>query len=188
MWDDEVEDARKVEGLIRHAPYGKILRAEPDLADYWSFGFVRNPWARMVSWWSMAVDFQDRVERGSKRATWKSEERSRIWGPLVKYSDTFDKFVLEGPEGHPRLGRPQIKLLTGKDGARVDFIGRTENLVADLNVAREKLGLAPAADMPRRNKSSHEHYSAYYNDATRARVAELYAADIDEFGYTFEQR
>ena len=41
--------------LGRHAPYERILRAAPQAVDYWSFGFVRNPWARMVSWYSMIV-------------------------------------------------------------------------------------------------------------------------------------
>ncbi|MEP9362453.1 sulfotransferase family 2 domain-containing protein [Nocardioides sp. CN2-186] len=189
MWDDEVPDARKGKGLLRHAPYAKIVKAEPELEDYWSFGFVRNPWARMVSWWSMAVDFERRLERGKEETTRKWEKQRRIWAPLVEYNDTFEKFVLEGPEGHPRLGRPQINMLTAKGGGiGVDFIGRTENLVADMNVARERLGLEPVAELPRRNKSKHRHYSTYYTDETRERVAELYAPDIEEFGYTFEQR
>ncbi|HEV2798839.1 MAG TPA: sulfotransferase family 2 domain-containing protein, partial [Nocardioides sp.] len=47
-------DARKASKKIgRHATLGKILRNEPDLVDYWTFGFVRNPWARMVSLYSI---------------------------------------------------------------------------------------------------------------------------------------
>ena len=47
-----VPDARKVTGLqgAKHATYAAALRAHPELADYWSFGFVRNPWARLWSW------------------------------------------------------------------------------------------------------------------------------------------
>ena len=46
-------DARQVKGVDRHATLGQILRAEPELSAYWTFGIVRNPWARLYSWWAM---------------------------------------------------------------------------------------------------------------------------------------
>ena len=45
-------DARSV-GKQRHARLRRILTQHPELEGYWSFGFVRNPWARMVSWYAM---------------------------------------------------------------------------------------------------------------------------------------
>ena len=35
--------------------------------DYWTAGFVRNPWARMLSWWRMVERFRDGAERGVER-------------------------------------------------------------------------------------------------------------------------
>ena len=32
------------------------------------------------------------------------------------------------------------------------------------------------------------NYSEYYNDATRQRIADLFADDIEAFGYEFEDR
>jgi hypothetical protein len=186
IFDLQVPDARKVEGAKRHHTYGQILRIEPELTDYWSCGFVRNPWARMVSWWAMTVDMYDRAESGHETASHKVQHLRRIWGPLGDYRDDFSRFVMEGTTNVPRLRVPQLKRLSAGGGRRVDFVGRVENFLHDVNVVRKNVGLEPVEELPRRNKSSHGHYSDYYDDQTRDRIAELYAMDIEAFGYTFE--
>ena len=95
--------------------------------------------------------------------------------------------MLEGTSAVERLGRPQVKWLDGPDGG-VDVVGRLENFAADVDVLRDRLGLAPAEPVPHRNKSPHAHYSQYYNERTRARVAELFAPDVERFGYHYEDR
>src|SRR5688500_7273083 len=42
-------DATPVQGLGggRHAGLGAALKVRPELRDFYIFGFVRNPWARM---------------------------------------------------------------------------------------------------------------------------------------------
>jgi hypothetical protein len=185
MFDSEVGDTRRVDDRARHAPYGRLLASEPELADYWSFGFVRNPWARMVSWWSMVSATFEKVDAGDPRAIRKIENHPQAWLPEGEFRHSFDAFVLEGTEKIAKVGRPQIATLRGRKGAMVDFVGRVENFNNDVNIARERLGLQPLERIPRRNKSSHGHYHDYYNDQTRKRVAEAYAADIEAFGYTY---
>lgn len=185
IFDQEVEDARKVQRAKRHFTYGELLELEPSLTHYWSCGFVRNPWARMVSWWAMTVDMFDRAERGQEPARTKVEKLRGIWGPLGQYREDFPTFVLEGTQHVERLRVPQLHRLEANGRGRVDFVGKVENFVHDVNVVREKLGLAPVEGLPRRNSSTHGHYSDYYDDRTRERVAELYAMDIEAFGYTF---
>ena len=185
IFDQEVADARKVAGAKRHFTYGELLELEPGLTDYWSCGFVRNPWARMVSWWAMTVKMYDRAERGIEPARTKVETLRRIWGPLGQYREDFPTFVLEGTQNVKRLRVPQLRRLQAAGRGQVDFIGKVESFVHDVNVIREKVGLEPVDELPRRNKSSHGHYSEYYDDRTRERVAELYAMDIEAFGYTF---
>ena len=146
LFDNQIEDARKVEGLARHSPLSRLLRAEPELEDYWSFGFVRNPWERMVSWWSMVAAVFERAESGVEQARRKIETHPRAWLPEGEFREHFDR---------------------------------------DFNVVREKLGLQPITQAPRRNVSSHGHYSDYYNDKTRRKVSEVFARDIEAFGYTF---
>ena len=187
MFEREVSDARLVGDLARHAPYARVLDAEPGLADYWSFGFVRNPWARMVSWWSMVRKVFDKAEAGNEKTLRKLRNYPNVWLPSREYRDDFAAFVLEGTKKIPRIGRPQLRTLTTPSGRQVDFIGRTEHFDRDLAIAREHLGLPPIDVAPRRNASMHGHYSEYYDDRTRARVAELFADDIEAFGYTFDE-
>ena len=185
MFDTEVPDARRISEMKRHSTYRDLVKADPVLEDYWSFGFVRNPWARMVSWWSMGVRMEERVEQGRASSVRKVETKPQIWGPLMAYNDDFSRFVLEGTREVARLQRPQVRWLMPSKRKHVDFIGRVENFVADGNVVRERLGLPALDAFPRRNPSSHGHYRDYYNDETRNRVAEVFAEDIDTFGYTY---
>lgn len=184
IFDTEVPDARRIPERQRHAPYGRLLKAEPELADYWSFGFVRNPWARLVSWWTMVAGVFARAEAGNPRAQERLRRHPEAWVAEGEYRHDFDRFVLEGTVVLPKLARPQIKTLSA--GSRsVDFIGRLESFDEDVVVVRERLGLPTVESAPHTNKSRHGHYREYYNDTTRAHVAAVYAADIEHFGYTF---
>ena len=172
--------------LGRHAPYERILRAEPHVADYWSFAFVRNPWARMVSWWSMIQDWDREWGPSSGRPQVGAEKMrgNDMWRAAAAYSG-FEEFVLRGTVELPRVGRPQVDYLRAPAlGREVDFVGRTERFAEDLQEVERRLGGEPTP-VPHRNKSPHGSYRDYYSDAARAKVAEVYAADLDAFGYTF---
>ena len=175
--------------LGRHAPYERILRAEPQTIDYWSFAFVRNPWARMVSWWSMISEWNESHGPASGRPQGADATRMRgneMWRAAAAYSG-FEEFVLRGPDELPRVGRPQVDYLRAPTFEReVDFVGRTESFAVDLEeVERHLGGTHTPTHTPHRNKSPHGTYRDYYSDAARARVAEVYAADLEAFGYTF---
>jgi hypothetical protein len=185
IFDHEIADGRRVVNRQRHATYRRLVTAEPNLPDYWACGFVRNPWSRMVSWWAMGGEVFERAEQGKPTAVAHLEANPERWAPFGEYRHDFRRFVLEGTREVARFGRPQIAWLTKRGGGLVDFVGRIENFHADVNVVRERLGLEPVEEQPRRNQSSHGHYSDYYDDETRARVAEVFAPDIEAFGYTF---
>jgi hypothetical protein len=91
--------------------------------------------------------------------------------------------VLRGTDELPRVGRPQIDYLRAP-GREVDFVGRTETFAVDLEEVERRLGGEPAR-VPHRNKSPHGSYRDYYSDAARDKVTEVYAADLEAFGYTF---
>jgi len=189
VFDRRVADARRVfrgdTRLERHSTYRRILEVEPGLADYWSFGFVRNPWARMVSWYSMYEVMFARFRDGDPKIVRKFEEYPGMWLPFEPYSKSFEDFVLGAPT-IPRVGRTQVDTLTRPDGSLVDFVGRTEFFRRDLRTVRKRLGLKAPKRERKRNRSSHDHYSTYYTPRLRDHVAEVYAADVETFGYTFE--
>lgn len=176
-------DARKqvVPRRGRHAPLERILASEPELTAYWSFGFVRNPWARMVSWYAMIESWNRRVRSGATPARSLGND---MWRAAGEYSG-FEEFVLRGTEELPRVARPQLDYLRAPGhGREVDFIGRTEHFAEGLRVVQERLGMDPVPPV-HRNRSSHGHYRDYYTEASRRRVAEVFAEDIDRFGYTY---
>jgi hypothetical protein len=178
-------DARTV-GRQRHARLQRILRHEPGLADYFSFGFVRNPWSRMVSWYSMIDTWNHRWGPASGRpqeGQWGStRDGNPLWRAVAAYAD-FEEFVLRGTAEHDRLAMPQVDYLVADD-RRVDFVGRTEHLAEDITTLHHELDL-PAIELPHRNARSSGSWRDYYTPRARDRVAEVYAKDVAEFGYHF---
>ena len=116
MLNDVLPDPRNPRGdLPKHAHLGGILKAEPGLADYYVFGFVRNPWSRLVSWWSMIQDAKVNAEAGNEGAV-ERLRTNRFMRVVATSYDTFDEFVLRGPDDLPRLGTPQLRYLATSRG------------------------------------------------------------------------
>jgi chondroitin 4-sulfotransferase 11 len=138
---------------------------------FFTFGFVRNPWDRLVSWYSMC----------------RQSRRLSRFGSYVRDSvQTFDAFI-ERADDTPMLARtcvPQLEYFEDEHGNRlVDFIGQYEHLDRDLGAIADRLQVVLAA--PRVNTSRHPHYRQMYTPSTRDLVARRFARDIDAFGYDF---
>ena len=116
-------DAAPVQGLGggRHARLGAALKVRPELRDYFIFGFVRNPWARMWSWYSMVQRRRDAVESGNEFIAEKLG-RNPFWAKVMADYSDFETFVLQGSEEVKRLRTPQVRYLRGQ-GRKADFIG-----------------------------------------------------------------
>ncbi|WP_372734832.1 sulfotransferase family 2 domain-containing protein [Nocardioides sp.] len=180
-----IPDAERVSGLpgAKHARLRSALRDHPEFADYWTFGFVRNPWARLWSWYSMIERRGQTAEQGN---TWVDQRiaRNSFWsGVLAEVSD-FEGFVMHGTEKFPRLRIPQSTYLRTK-AKQADFVGRTESFDADLATVCNHIGIPAPETVPRRNAGPGGDWRAQYTPAMRQKVAELYAADLREYGYEF---
>ncbi len=185
LLDERLPDAEPVRGLPdgRHARLGAALRAHPELTDYWIFGFVRNPWARLWSWHAMILRRGAAADAGNADVA-AYIARTRFWGRVLEEYRDFESFVLEGTQELRRLGTPQLQYLRYQD-READFIGRTEQLDVDVRVVLDRLGLAAPAEIPRRNAGPSQDYREQYTPAMRRRVAEAFAPDIERFGYEF---
>lgn len=137
-------------------------------ADYFSFAFVRNPWARAVSSFSYL---------------------QKIDLPEAKNLD-FDRFMHDLESGAHYLQsifipKQQIDFMTDYRGEIVlDRVCRYENLQQDFAEVCERIGVKP--DLEWRNPSQHRPYVDYFDDAKRAVIARIYARDIEAFGYRFD--
>ena len=75
-----------------------------------------------------------------------------------------------------------------KGEVAVDRVLRYESLDSELATLWTELGLPGTPDLPHAKRGSRPRgpsYRSYYDDASRQRVGELFAAPIAELGYEF---
>ena len=138
------------------------LRGCPLYKEMFKFGFVRNPWDRLLSGYSYKKDNINKED--------------------------FNNFV-EGINGnklhHVFYLVPQwMYLCDDHKRLLVDFVGRYENLQEDWEKVCKKLGMYE--DLEQHNMGKQLLYKEYYTDESREKVAELYREDIEIFGYKYE--
>jgi hypothetical protein len=150
--------------------------------DYYKFSFVRDPWDRMVSWWSMIDGARPAFEAG------KTFNRFQTF--ILMNARTFDEFLIRCDEevddfdGRKWIYRNQVDYLIDGDGkVMVDFVGRFETIKDDFSVVARKLGMS--IDLPHVNRSGHRHYTDYYTPSLADIVRKRFARDIKAFGYAF---
>ena len=177
-------DVRRIKEAHRHAPLERLLQLEPGLADYWTAGFVRNPWARMLSWWRMVERFRDGAERGVERYLDHLSRNKFVAGIIENHPD-FESFVLEATEEHPRLRKPQVEFMNADGTSRPTSSGRQESLEDDLHAIYDHLGLEWVELQSVNIDPGRPDYRDVYTPVTRDRIAELFAADLAAYGYEF---
>jgi hypothetical protein len=149
-------------GYYEHMP-ASLVRAyvgEEIWRSYFKFAFDRNPWDRQISWY-----FYKTKSKG-RRPSFERFMRSRRRAYVANY----DIYTLDC-------------------ALAVDFIGRYEDLDADLNRALETIGIARGLEVGwsnvTPNREERHDYRSYYSPRTQALVAEWYAPEIALLGYGF---
>jgi len=158
---------------LREIPHGHInaKQIRPVLGDavfdsYTKFAFVRNPWERFVSY--CAFMSRDGNE-------FKADPR-RYMKWVIREQRPFSHILF----------RPQSEFVVGANGElEIDIVGRTESMQQSYDGICARLGL-DSQPLERANASSHRPYQEYYDTQLRHWVAELYAWDIERFGYSFD--
>jgi len=155
----------------------------PDWNECFKFGFVRNPWDRLVSWYSMIEQNKGLLH----------QSRNKLWEYVIQESNSFDAFVrnctqeIDDFDGKKSFLYNQLDYLTNTDGELlVDFVGKYESLEKDMGHVLNSLRLSPDGRVMHENQSQHRHYSSYYTEDLKNIVAERFARDIEYFNYVFE--
>lgn len=149
-------------GFYNHMPAEEartLLNDDKVWKSYFKFAFDRNPWDRQVSL------YHHRYRREAA-------------------PPPFETFMQTGRSA--RLNNYDIYSIGGE--VAVDFVGRFENLKNDLRRALGELGLSLETELPRAKatfRRSKAPYRDYYDDRTRAMVADWYAREIALLGYEF---
>lgn len=141
---------------------------EEAFARYFKFAFVRNPFDRFVSYCA----FMTRDDGAFLRAPQE----------VMRY------FLFKDRPLDHLLFQPQHTFVTDEAGALLaDDVGRVEEMQASYDAICARLGFA-STPLEKVNSSRHNEYRGYYDQELIDGVAELYARDLELFGYTFEGR
>ena len=180
---------------LRHISARRALKQVENPDDYFKFAFVRNPWDRLVSWYTMIDEARKGVADGTAEPmTRRLIKKNNLFKYVLRCGPTFDEFVINCTEkqwmgnGYYSFTFNQLRYLTDKNGeVLVNYIGRFENLAQDISHVFDKLGLeASQLELPHENRSAHSHYSEMYTPETREIVRKRFRRDIEFFGYEFE--
>ena len=158
-----------VSHFLQHLTVCDLALLISDIQSFFVFSFVRNPWQRFVSIYS---NTDPHLCREAKRQGIQLRGLS------------FKEFVYRcGEIEHVHL-LEQYKFITDSQGkVQVDFVGRFESLEEDFQRVCRRLGMVRT--LPHLNRSEHGDYRSYYDEETRAVIAERYRTDIELFGYEF---
>ncbi|MBK8976244.1 MAG: sulfotransferase family 2 domain-containing protein [Planctomycetes bacterium] len=153
----------------KHAPLRTAERRLPAemFHNAFKFGFVRNPWDRLVS------DYNAQLRDPTAR---RHARTSRL-GSFARY------LRADAPRG---LATQRSLLIDGSGAIGVDFVGRFETLAADLAFVCDRLGLPRPPAWPEENRHPHADYRNYYASEDRDLVARHWREDIETFGYSFD--
>jgi hypothetical protein len=148
---------------FNHMPVSMVRRmlGRKRFESYFSFAVERNPWDAVVSLYHWHVrDTPDPVP--------------------------FDTYVASQAVDTFAAKQHRVYRLDGR--VAVDRVLRYESLEAELAAVWTALGLPGSPDLPHAKAGTRPReasYRSYYDDASRDRVAELFAAPIAELGYEF---
>jgi hypothetical protein len=178
LLQQRIPDLRSI--LTRHAFARRGMQELDSWSEYYRFAFVRNPWDRLVSWYSMVTTF--------------SRTGNELWQYVHDNSSTFEEFIynctdeVEIKKGvYYSFSYNQLDYVTDENGdLLVDFIGQLENFDEDLLEVLSRIGIE-LETIPRKNTSDHRHYSTFYTRDTEMIVRERFKRDIEYFGYEFER-
>jgi hypothetical protein len=157
-----------------HKKHTPICLHNEKYLDYFKFGFVRNPWDWVVSWYFYATDhWGSPVRDQMSLKDWVSIHNACGCRPLTVRC-CYQPLV------------PQYNFLCDDQGElMMDFVGRFENLQCDFDTACEKIGISKHK-LDFKNKSQRSgSYEDFYDSETRDLVSNLFEKDIDLFKYSF---
>lgn len=158
--------------LWKHSTLADIagLASEAEIAEFFTFALVRNPWDRVVSYyhWLRAQSFAHPAVGLAK---------AQSFSGFLNHPQTLTAFRLA----------PYASYLRAPNGTeRASLFARIEHLEPDLAPLEAHLGFR-LTPLPRANESQREaDWRGFYSDQDAALLAETCAEDIARFGYGFD--
>jgi hypothetical protein len=136
-------------------------------SSYFKFGFVRNPWDRVVSLYERkeGIQMKDKM----------------VFSEFVHWIENSSDTCI-----HPSVHKNQLDWFTDSKGSViVDFIGKFENLESDWKYVAQKIGAPVHLEHMNKNPNKNKPYQEYYTDDLRDLVFKKFLSDIEYFGYKY---
>jgi hypothetical protein len=153
-------------------------------SNYTKFSIVRNPYARLLSWYSMfkhKTINPGNVPETSDAITWFDTVEEQ----MKPFMNSFDDFLsLPNEKFFQRFYYNQLDYLQVNQKLAVDNILRFENLTDDFNCLAQQLNIK--INLPHINQSVNKNiYRDAYTKKTQNLVAERFQEDLNYFDYLF---
>lgn len=155
----------------------RVFYGRKTYSNYFKFAFVRNPWDRLYSAFSYL-----------KGGGWNDDDRQWSERHLAGIDD-FNDFVLhwlseDKLETHIHFW-PQSDFICDRKGKPIiDYLAYFETIAEDFQVIASRIGCAQ--ELTHTNASRRLGYQEVYSPESIEKVAQLYKADIENFGYQFD--
>lgn len=173
-------------GVPSHAPLSFFTNDVR--AGRFAFGFVRNPWDRMVSAYVFITTKTPRPSDDADHRALATEIGFKRWLTETGFF-VGDELTWPEPPAVPFQKRSQMYWLDG-----CDFIGRTETIDADMQIIDAHIQrsrsllyrLRFGGKVERRNTTRRSDYRQFYDAETHDFIAGHFAPEIARFGYRFD--
>lgn len=163
-------------GHRKASDYTKVSRNT--FNQYFSYGFVRNPWDRAVSAYHFAKQGGTQYVQPIENTVYHSD-KFRSFESFVK-----EWLVSADLKHEDVVFAPQHWWLYENESCAVNHVGKLENLDSEITFLEAKLNMR--IDIPRLNVSDKsKDYHQYYTPKLVELVASVYEKDIARFDYTY---
>ncbi|MCS6891566.1 MAG: sulfotransferase family 2 domain-containing protein [Rhodovarius sp.] len=171
-------------GLAKHSTLEEIAKVvgREEISAFFTFGFVRNPYDRVVSFFTFL-------------RSWTGSPLREALQNMRDVNEFIQSEHFRG-DGVDRLYKPQAFWLFYREGGverSVDFVGRVENMDESLAEIDRRLGLPPQTRLntalPRHNASrdTAKNVNLELDEISVALINERYAEDFQRFGYAMQE-
>jgi hypothetical protein len=170
---------------VNHGFYSHITASETktlfeqqgwDFDSYLKFTFIRNPYDRMVSLYCL-----------NQQGNTVGSQRQNSQGCQPKETCSFDEYIRKSTRDPKSMAMTIQRFAFDESGNQlVDHILRFEDFDHEIRQFLTTHSIPISHEkVPYVGQSVRSDYRQYYTPASRAHVAEVYAYEIERFGYTF---